>query len=237
MMPQLGPSRLSRLGRAGSGPGGSDVPNEHGGARAGSAQLTYRDVSGSGGLQPSAAAPPCHRAERRTREPACADTDTRKSARGHQLANKLFALLSKNIRARRRAFAGCGPSRCGVTHANRFPAAGRLMRAGRAGAGGGSDARAHRRPSLSRSERMRPSERDHDTSLSQCRLVNTNRPRSRDKIFDLHFTTHTSAHADRVATSTTHARRASRIARRRHRRRRRRRRSPAVLDLTIFPEN
>lgn len=33
---------------AGSGPGGSDAPTEHGGARAGSAQLTYRDVSVGG---------------------------------------------------------------------------------------------------------------------------------------------------------------------------------------------
>ncbi|CAH2091051.1 unnamed protein product [Euphydryas editha] len=68
------------------------------------------------------------------------------------------------------------------------------MRAGRAGAGGGSDARTHRLPSLSAGLRVGQSERDRDTSLSQCRLVNTNRPRSRDKIFDLHFTcTHTSA--------------------------------------------
>lgn len=38
-----------------------------------------------------------------TREPACADTDIRKSARDHYLANKLFVLLSKNIRVRRKA--------------------------------------------------------------------------------------------------------------------------------------
>lgn len=102
-------------------------------------------------------------------------------------------------------------SRRGIAHANCFPAAGRLMRAGRAGAGGGSDARAHRLPSLSAGMRGRRCERDRDTSLSQCRLVNTNRPRSRDKIFDLHFTcTHTCALPSRRAA---HMHRASRIAR------------------------
>lgn len=135
------------------------------------------------------------------REPACADTDIRKSARDHYLANKLFVLLSKNIRLRRRALAARSPSRHGLAHANRFPAAGRLMRAGRAGAGGGSDACAHRRPSLSAGMQSLRSERDDNNSLSQRRLVNTNRSRSRDKIFDLHFTTHTSACADRVATA------------------------------------
>lgn len=39
-------------------------------------------------------------------EPLSADTDIRKSARDHRLANKLFELLSKNIRVRRRARAG-----------------------------------------------------------------------------------------------------------------------------------
>ena len=103
---------------------------------------------------------------------------------------------------RRRALAARSPSRHGVAHANRFPAAGRLMRAGRAGAGGGSDACAHRPPSLSADAPPLRSERDDDNSLSQRRLVNTNRPRSRDEIFDLHFTTHTSACADRVATAS-----------------------------------
>lgn len=43
------PRRWAQLGPgAGSGPGGSDAPTEHGGARAGSAQLTYRDVSVGG---------------------------------------------------------------------------------------------------------------------------------------------------------------------------------------------
>lgn len=182
----------------GSGPGGSDAPTEHGGARAGSAQLTYRDVSAGGGRSRH---PPPFTASRSAREPACSDTDIRKSARDHYLANKLFVLLSKNIRVRRRALAARSPSRHGVAHANRFPAAGRLMRAGRAGAGGGSDARAHRHPSLSAYALPPRCERDHDNSLSQRRLVNTNRPRSRDKIFDLHFTTHTSACADRVATA------------------------------------
>lgn len=81
-------------------------------------------------------------------EPACPDTDIRKSARDHYLANKLFVLLSKNIRVRRRALAARSLSRRGVAHANRFQVAGRLMRAGRADTGGGSDARAHYRPSL-----------------------------------------------------------------------------------------
>lgn len=58
-------------------------------------------------------------------------------------------------------------SRHGVAHANRFPAAGRLMRAGRAGAGGGSDARAHRRLSLSTGARRWQCERDHGCSLSE----------------------------------------------------------------------
>ncbi|CAB3251746.1 unnamed protein product [Arctia plantaginis] len=192
--------------RTGSGPGGSDAPTEHGGARAGSAQLTYgtgrrRDISAGGGLVRHRR-PPLSAAS----EPACADTDIRKSARDHYLANKLFVLLSKNIRVRRRALAARSLSRRGVAHANRFQVAGRLMRAGRADTGGGSDARAHYRPSLSSRAPRLQSERDHDNSLSQRRLVNTNRPRSRDKIFDLHFTTHTSAHGDRVATSTTHAR-------------------------------
>ncbi|KOB79188.1 Uncharacterized protein OBRU01_00924 [Operophtera brumata] len=124
-------------------------------------------------------------------EPACAGTDIRKSARDHYLVNKLLALLSKNIPVAARS-----PSRNGVAHANSFPAAGRLMRAGRAGAGGGSDARAHHRPSLSRGASENQCERDHDTSLSQRRL---------GQIFDLHFTTHTSTLADRVATSSTHA--------------------------------
>lgn len=42
----------SSTARASSGPDGSDVPPEHGGARAGSAQLTYRDFA-DGGLRPT----------------------------------------------------------------------------------------------------------------------------------------------------------------------------------------
>lgn len=104
---------------------------------------------------------------------------------------------------RRNAVERRGESQRGIAHANCFPAAGRLMRAGRAGAGGGSDARAHRLPSRSAGAQVRSCERDGDTSLSQCRLVNTNRPRSRDKIFDLHFTcTHTCA---RASSGGTHA--------------------------------
>ncbi|KAJ8713546.1 hypothetical protein PYW07_013916 [Mythimna separata] len=136
------------------------------------------------GTSPAAAGQPtpaAGTASRSAREPACADTDIRKSARDHYLANKLFVLLSKNIRVRRRALAARSPSQHGVAHANRFPAAGRLMRAGRAGAGGGSDACAHHRPSLSADAPPPQSERDGDNSLSQRRLVNTNRPRSRDK--------------------------------------------------------
>lgn len=224
-----GPTARARSG-TGSGPGGSDAPTEHGGARAGSAQLTYRDVSAGGGHSRH---PPPSTASRSAREPACADTDIRKSARDHYLANKLFVLLSKNIRVRRRALATRSPSRHGVAHANRFPAAGRLMRAGRAGAGGGSDACAHRRPSLSTSVPPRRSERDDDNSLSQRRLVNTNRPRSRDKIFDLHFTTHTSACADRVATAPHTCALLANCSRPPPRRRR----AAGVLHLTIFPEN
>lgn len=170
--------------------------------RAGSAQLTYRDVSAG-----------CLLAANETHGPACADSGIRKSARDHRLTNKLFAPLSKNIRLRRKAVGGRGASRRGIAHTNCFPAAGRLMRAGRAGAGGGSGARAHRLPSRSARARAGRSERDRDTSLSQCRLVNTNRPRSRDKIFDLHFMrTHTRERRRRH----THAW-ASRIARQRRR--------------------
>lgn len=143
------------------------------------------------------------------REPACASTDIRKCVRDHRLANKLFAVLSKNIRVRRKAVEARSPSGRGAAHANCFPAAGRLMRAGRAGAVGGSDARAYCRPSLSVGAPCCRSEREHGTSLSQRRLVNTNRPRSRDKVFDLHFT-HTSARRSR--REITHARGASRIA-------------------------
>ncbi|CAH2039540.1 unnamed protein product, partial [Iphiclides podalirius] len=101
------------------------------------------------------------------------------------------------------------------------------MRAGRAGAGGGSGARAHRRPSLSAVMARRPSERDRDTSLSQRRLVNTNRPRSRDKIFDLHFTrTHTGAQAPRHERTHAHLANCSPPSLR-----------AVVLLLTIFPEN
>ncbi|KAF9803128.1 hypothetical protein SFRURICE_012373 [Spodoptera frugiperda] len=107
----------------------------------------------------------------------------------------------RRYRYPQKALAARSPSRHGLAHANRFPAAGRLMRAGRAGAGGGSDACAHRRPSLSAGMQSLRCERDDNNSLSQRRLVNTNRSRSRDKIFDLHFTTHTSACADRVATA------------------------------------
>lgn len=47
-------------------------------------------------------------------------------------------------------------------------------------------------------------ERDREPSLSQCRLVNTNKPRSRDKIFDLHSTcTHTRASRMRQARTQT----------------------------------
>ncbi|XP_047534748.1 uncharacterized protein LOC125069332 [Vanessa atalanta] len=107
----------------------------------------------------------------------------------------------RRFRYPQKAVGGRGASRRGIAHTNCFPAAGRLMRAGRAGAGGGSDARAHHLPSLSAGMRVEQSERDRDTSLSQCRLVNTNRPRSRDKIFDLHFTyTHTSATRSRRDT-------------------------------------
>lgn len=192
--PQLGPAV-----RAGSGPGGSDVPIEHGRLRAGSAQLTYRDVSGKGAAQCASPHAPI---------PISAKVRAITTLR----INYSRCYL-KIFRARRSAVAARSPSRHGVAHANRFPAAGRLMRAGRAGAGGGSDARAHRRPSLSGRAAPHRSERDHDTSLSQRRLVNTNRLRSRDKIFDLHFTTHTSAAAALVAMSPTHARRGSRIAR------------------------
>lgn len=148
-------------------------------------------------------------------EPACAGTNIRKSARDHYLVNKLLALLSKNIRVRRRAVAARSPSRNGVAHANSFPAAGRLMRAGHAGAGGGSDARAHRLPSLSRGASENQCERDHDTSLSQRRLVNTNRPRSRDKYstFTLRRTRARLLIASRRAPHT----RRSRIARAIHR--------------------
>lgn len=165
------------LASAGSGPGGSDVTVEHGGARARrkcaaylSGRLCHRRLAPVGPAAPAQPSP--H---------APIGTNIRKSARDHYLANKLHALLSKNIRVRHRAVAGRSPSRHGVAHANRFPAAGRLMRAGRAGAGGGSDARAQRQPSLSPSVVLNRCERDHDTSLSQRRLVNTNKPRSRDK--------------------------------------------------------
>ncbi|KAH9630442.1 hypothetical protein HF086_016980 [Spodoptera exigua] len=107
------------------------------------------------------------------------------------------------------------------------------MRAGRAGAGGGSDACAHRRPSLSAGAPSLRSERDDDNSLSQRRLVNTNRSRSRDKIFDLHFTTHTSACADRVATLAHTCALLANCWRPSPRRRR----AAGVLHLTIFPEN
>lgn len=186
--------------------------------RAGSAQLTYRDVSTG-----------CLLAANETHGPACVDSGIRKSARDHRLTNKLFAPLSKNIRLRRKAVGGRGASRRGIAHTNCFPAAGRLMRAGRAGAGGGSGARAHRLPSRSARARAGRSERDRDTSLSQSRLVNTNRPRSRDKIFDLHFTRTHTRERRRRHTHTW----ASRIARQR-----RRTVAPhAVLLLTIFPEN
>lgn len=76
-----GSSALAHTARAGSGLGGSDVPTEieHGGARAGSAQLTYRDVSASGGLGPitDATALCC------ANEPACSSSGIRKSAREH----------------------------------------------------------------------------------------------------------------------------------------------------------
>lgn len=117
------------------------------------------------------------------------------------------------------------------------------------GAGGGPDARAHRRLSLSPDASVYRCERDHDTTLSQHRLVNTNRPRSRDKIFDLHFITHTSTLADRVATNSTHAQVANCSCCGRQRRAAAAAAAavaalpppppaPAgVLHLTIFPEN
>ncbi|KAJ8716051.1 hypothetical protein PYW08_013336 [Mythimna loreyi] len=171
------------------------------------------------GTSPAAAGQPtpaAGTASRSAREPACADTDIRKSARDHYLANKLFVLLSKNIRVRRRALAARSPSQHGVAHANRFPAAGRLMRAGRAGAGGGSDACAHHRPSLSADAPLSQSERDGDNSLSQRRLVNTNRPRSRDKYST--FTSQRTRARALIASRQfpTHARR-SQIARGRRR--------------------
>lgn len=53
------------------------------------------------GTSPTAAWPDRSRgaAPRCARGPACADTDIRKSTRDHYLLNKLFVLLSKNIRA------------------------------------------------------------------------------------------------------------------------------------------
>ncbi|CAG9793929.1 unnamed protein product [Diatraea saccharalis] len=53
-----GPSARARTACGGSGPNGSDVPTEHGGARAGSAQLTYRDFADGGLSLTVAAAPP-----------------------------------------------------------------------------------------------------------------------------------------------------------------------------------
>lgn len=116
-----GPAARARTARGGSGPGGSDVHTEHGGARRKCA--AYLSGLRQRRLAPVAAAT-CN-----TREPACADTDIRKSARDHYLTNKLFVLLSKNIRVRRKALEEHSPSLHGVAHANRFPAAGRLMRA------------------------------------------------------------------------------------------------------------
>lgn len=128
-------------------------------------------------------------------------------------------LLSKNIRATQsvrrpqpeptRSCTREPLPRCGATD---------VMRAGRAGAGGGSDARAHRRPSLSACALGPRSEQDRDTSLSQRQLVNTNRPRSRDKIFDLHFTTHTSAMRARRDEARTLAQCSQIASGRRHRR-------------------
>lgn len=176
--------------------------------------------------------PPPATASRSAREPACADTDIHKSARDHYLANKLFVLLSKNIRVRRRALAARSPSRHGVTHANRFPAAGRLMRAGRAGAGGGSDACAHRRPSLSADAASPQSERDGDNSLSQRRLVNTNRPRSRDK-----YSTFTSRRTRARALIASRQPHTCALLANCSRPPPSRRRAAGVLHLTIFPEN
>ncbi|OWR43159.1 hypothetical protein KGM_213598 [Danaus plexippus plexippus] len=93
----------------------------------------------------------------------------------------------------RRKSRGRGAIGRGIAHANCFPAAGRLMRAGRAGAGGGSGARAHRPPSRSGAAPARGRERDGDSSRSQRRLVNTNRPKSRDKYSTFTTRTHTAA--------------------------------------------
>lgn len=144
-------------------------------------------------------------------EPACLDTDIRKSARDHYLANKLLSLLSKNIRVRSKAVAKRNGSRDGAAHANRFPARQRLMRAGRAGAGGGSGARAQSGRPCRRPPRRTESERDHSSSLSQCRLVNTNRPRSRDKYST--FTRRTRARELIASRRAPHTRANSRIAR------------------------
>lgn len=147
-------------------------------------------------------------------EPACLDIDIRKSARDHHLANKLLTLLSKNIRVRRRAEPEPEPTRS----CTREP----LPRRGETDEGrprrqrlGFRRTRTHPSVPVGARRRRAESERDHRSSLSQLRLVNTNRPRRRvGKIFDLH-STHTSARADRVATrrGEPHTRARLRIAR------------------------
>lgn len=119
---------------------------------------------------------------------------------------KIFVFGAGRARAERR----------GVAHANHFPAAGRLMRAGRAGAGGGSDARAQRRPSLSAGPRRGRSERDDDTSLSQRQLVNANKPRSRGtkySTFTLRVRVRAHRGNERSRQEPTHAQGAAQIAR------------------------
>lgn len=194
-----GSSALARTANAGSGLGGSDVPTEieHGGARAGSAQLTYRDVSASGGLRPiTDALPPHYAAQTSPHAPrpisvkVCANTNLRINYSRCYL--KIFVCDAKHSEP-----AGCERSRRGVAHTNCCPAAGRLMRAGRFGAGNSSATHAHvaSRPSLwtvlavGGSRTTAPHYHNADSWTPINRGVGTKYS------FDLHFT-HTSERVD-----------------------------------------
>lgn len=140
-----GSSALARTARAGSGLDGSDVPTEieHGGARAGSAQLTYRDVSASGGLRPiTDAVPPHYAVQKNPHAPrpvsAKVRANTNLRINYSRCYLKIFVCDAKHSEP-----AGCERSRCGVEHTNCCPAAGRLMRAGHSSAGNDSATHAH----------------------------------------------------------------------------------------------
>ncbi|CAH0398800.1 unnamed protein product [Chilo suppressalis] len=155
--PQLGPAQLAAV------PAPAEVtfrPNMA--ARAGSAQLTYRDIADGG---PSSCAAASH-----TNPHAPIPISAKVRAITTLRINYPRCYLKIFVCEARRSKPQL--DRHEVARANRFPAAGRLMRAGRAGAGGGSDARAHHRPSLSISSFGSECERDHDCSLSQRRVLN-----------------------------------------------------------------